>query len=344
MLDWRRRYLQQRRARIIGFGLGALALGVLLIIGLLWFNLQRSQQQLTQKAQEAQNLSEAILAAPQPTGSVTAQPSLVAIRATAAAVGTSAAAVTCQGAPDITFRASSESVAPGVPVYLEWSNAARVTDVTIEPGPGKVKLEGSQAVELAETTTYVLTAEGCGGTITRRVTVRVVPPTPTVAPTAVPASPTAVPPSAVPPSATALRPTATRVPATATTIAPTTINAPPGLYVTAIRVDPPEPHAGNQITFYANFLNTMGSVQQYRWCVEIYTPDDLRRSKGITTCTNQDIPEGASELASTGWNQERIGGCVLYLAYPIWEDQARARTRFPKPEGGDIWKDFTLCP
>jgi hypothetical protein len=339
MLDWRRRYLQQRRTRIIGFGLGALAFGVLLVIGVLWFNLQRSQQQLTQKAQEAQNLSEAILSAPEPAGSVTAQPSLVAIRATAAAVGTSAAAVTCQGAPDITFTTSSASVGPGEPVYLQWSNPVRVTDVTIAPSPGKVRVSGSQLVELDETTTYVLTAVGCGGTVTRRVTINVV--APTVPPTAtpVPASPTGV-----PPTATAPRPTATAVPPTATIEAPTTISAPPGVYVTGIRVDPPEPHAGNQITFYANFLNTMGSVQQYRLCVEIFTPDDLRRSKGITTCTNQDIPEGASELASTGWNQDRIGGCVLYLAYPIWEDQAKARTKFPRPEGGDIWQDFTLCP
>jgi len=73
------------------------------------FNLQQSQQALNIKAQEAQNLSEAILAAPQATGSATVPPTLVAIRATAAAVGTSSAAVTCQGAPVIEFTASKQN-------------------------------------------------------------------------------------------------------------------------------------------------------------------------------------------------------------------------------------------
>lgn len=345
MLDWRRRYLQQRRTRIIGIAAGALAVAIVAVIGVLLFNLQRSNQQLTQKAQEAQNLSEAILAAPEPTGGATAQPSMVAIRATAAAVGTSAAAVTCQGAPQIAFKASRETIAPNDPVFLQWDNAVRVTDVSISPTVGKVSVTGSQVVQPAQTTTYVLTAEGCGGTVTQRVTVNVVAPTATTLPptaTAVPASPTTAPTAVPPTNVPVVVPTS--VPPTATTAAPTAINAPPGVYVTALRVDPPEPRAGSPITFYSNFLNTMGSPQQYRYCVEIFTPDDLRRSKGITTCTQQEIPAGESEIPSTGWNQQQVGGCILYLAYPIWEDGARARTRFQKPEGGEIWKDFNLCP
>jgi hypothetical protein len=140
-------------------------------------------------------------------------------------------------------------------------------------------------------------------------------------------------------------PVATAVPATPTAAATPTLNAPPGVYVSSVRVDPPEPRAGNPITFYGSFVNTTGSNQRYRWCVEIFNPEEgLRNSIGITTCTDQDIPPGESELPTTGWNQQQIGGCVLYLAYPIWEDQARARTRFQQPAGGDIWKDFTLCP
>lgn len=343
MLDWRRRYLQQRRTRFIGIGAGALALAVLLVIGALLFNLRQSQQQLNQKAQEAQNLSEAILAAPQSNGGATAQPSLVAIRETAAAVGTSSAAVTCQGAPQIAFRASKDSIAPNDPVSLQWDNAVRVSDVSIAPTIGKVSITGSQVVQPAQTTTYILTALGCGGSVTQRVTVTVVAAA-TSAPTAtaLPPSPTSVP-TSVPPTAT-LRPAATVVRATATNVAPTAIDVPPGVYVSSVRVDPPAPHAGSPITFYGNFLNTTGSVQQYRWCVEIFKPDNLRKSEGITTCTQQEIPVGASELQSTGWNQQQIGDCVLYLAYPIWEDEAKARTKFPKPAGGDIWQDFNVCP
>lgn len=343
MLDWRRRYLQQRRNRLIFMGLGAAALAVVAIIGVLLFNLQRSNQQLNEKAQEAQNLSEAILSAPQPTGSATLAPTLVAIRETAAAVGTSAAAVTCQGAPDIRFTISKQSVAPNDTVILQWSNPQRVTDVSIEPGIGKVSIEGTEVIRPQQNTTYVLTALGCGGTVTRQVNISVVPPTATstLTLTQTPAPPTA---TIVPPTETVPLPTATRVPFTPTTAASPTENIPPGVYVTSMRLDPENPRAGFPIAFYASFLNTTGAPQRYRWCIEIFLPDNLRRSEGITTCTAQDIAPGASELQSTGWNQQQIGGCVLYLAFPIWEDEARARTRFPQPQGGDIWKDFTLCP
>jgi hypothetical protein len=341
MLDWRRRYLQQRRNRFVLFGVGTAALAVFLIIGALLFNLQRSNQQLNEKAQEAQNLSEAILSAPQPTGSATIPPTLVAIRETAAAVGTSAAAVTCQGAPEILFTASKQTIAPKEPVVLQWSKPLRVSDVSIAPAVGKVSIEGTQEVQPEQTTTYILSADGCGGTVTHQVTVNVVPPTATTAPTSTPVPPTA---TAVPPTSTPLPPTATRIPPTPTTAASPTLNIPPGVYVSSIRVDPPQPRAGFPITFYGTFLNTTGSTQRYRWCIDIFKPDNLRKSEGITTCTLQEIPPGTSELQSTGWNLQQIGDCVLYLAYPIWEDEARARTKFPQPAGGDIWKDFTLCP
>jgi hypothetical protein len=315
---------------------------VLLVIGALLFNLQRSQQELNQKAQEAQNLSEAILAAPQPTGSATVPPTLVALRETAAAVGTSAAAVTCQGAPEIVFTASNQNVAPNDTVVLQWRGALRVTGVSIAPDIGKVALEGSEVVQPDETTTYTLTAVGCGGTITRNVTITVV--VPTSSP--IPPTATAVPPTAtvIQPTATLPPPSATRIPATATTAASPTVAFPPGVYSTGVRVDPPEPRAGRPIAFYGKFLNTTGSPQRYNFCVEIFKPDNLRRSEGITTCTSQEVPVGESELQSTGWVVNQIGECVLYLAYPIFEDSSNARTRFLKPEGGEIWQDFRLCP
>src|SRR5581483_2750561 len=180
------RYLQQRRNRLIYMGAGIVGVVVLVIVGALLYNLRSSQQQLEQKAQEAQNLSQAILAA-QPTGSVTVPPSLVAIRETAAAVGTSSAKVTCQGGPDITFRASPDHAGPDEPVSLIWENAQRVTDVSIAPEPGKVNVEGQTSVRLKQTTSFTLTAEGCGGTTTRTVTVNIAQP---------PAPPANVPPPA----------------------------------------------------------------------------------------------------------------------------------------------------
>jgi hypothetical protein len=299
--------------------------------------LQRSQQALQQKAQEAQSLSEAILA--QPTDETSVPPTFVALRATAAAVGTSAAAVTCQGAPSIRFSASQSSIAPGEQVYLQWSNAQHVTNVSIEPGLGKVSLEGSQIVEPKQTTQYILKASGCGGTTTQNVTIQVNAPTVPIQPTALP--PTAVPATDVPPTATRVVPTL--VLATPTPAASPTENIPPGVYVMNVRVAPPSPRSGDAITFYSTFVNTTGQTQEFNYCVELFKPESVAKSVGISTCTPQRLEPGTTELSSTGWNV-REGACTEYLARAISEDQAKARTKLLKPDGNVFYLNFTVCP
>jgi hypothetical protein len=339
MLDWRRRYYQQRRNRIIYFALGAVVLGVVVLVGLLWLNLRQSQQALEQKAQEAQALSQAILTT-QPTGAANAPPTFVALRETAAAVGTSAAAVTCQGAPVITFTSSQARVAPGDSVYLQWSDARRVTDVTIEPGLGKVSVTGTQVVQPTETTRYTLTAEGCGGKTTQTVTIQVVVPTATTEPTNPPPTATAPVPTDIPPTNTRIPPT--RVPSTPTPNVSPTPNLPPGVYVTNVRVDPPEPRSGDEITFYTTLLNTR-EEQQYNYCVEIFRGQDVSKSVGISTCRPVSVAPGTNEFSSTGWNV-REGSCTQYLARAISEDLAKARTPFLQPDGSIYYLNFTVCP
>ncbi|MBI4671153.1 MAG: ATP-binding protein [Chloroflexi bacterium] len=341
MLDWRRRYLQQRRNRMVYFSIGALVVGVLLVIGALLFNLQQSQQQLEQKAQEAQSLSEAILTS-QPTGQANVPPTFVALRATAAAVGTSAAALICQGAPSIKFTASKQEIALGETVYLQWSNAQRVSDVSIEPGLGKVSIEGSQAVQPTATTKYTLTAEGCGGKTTQTVTIQVILPTAPPAPTEPPPSP--VPPTAVPPTVTNIPPSPTRVFASPTAAPLPTLDIPPGIYVSKLRVTPEQPRAGDTMRFTANFLNTTGRAQSYEWCVDMFLPDDVSRSVGISSCQQQEIPQGESELSGVIWNIQRIGSCTRYLGKAIFRDSSRARFDFLQPDGNLFYLNFTVCP
>ncbi|MCC7164191.1 MAG: hypothetical protein IT331_16975 [Anaerolineae bacterium] len=339
MLDWRQRYLQQRRNRFTFFAAIAAALGVLLIIGALGLNLLRSQQQLNQKAQEAQNLSQAILAAPQPTGSATVAPTLIALRETAAAVGTSAAAVICQGPPEINFRASKETTAPNEGVLLHWENAVRVSDVSIAPDVGAVNTNGSTVVEPSESTTYVLTATGCGGRVTRRVSVTVVQPTTAPQPTAV--VPTLAP---VPPTDTLAPPSATRIPFTSTPEASATPNAPPGVYVQNISVQPAQPRAGNPIIFGARFLNTTGAPQSYNWCVELFTLENTRTSTGITPCLPVTIAVGESEISGAEYTIRQIGACEPRLAKVIRETQEKARIPFLQTNGENLWFNFSICP
>jgi peptidoglycan-associated lipoprotein len=72
-------------------------------------------------------------------------------------------------------------VSPGASVNLTWSST-NATDVSIDPSVGRVAVEGSTPVTPTESTTYVATANGPGGTTTAtaRVTVTggaVAPPT-----------------------------------------------------------------------------------------------------------------------------------------------------------------------
>jgi peptidoglycan-associated lipoprotein len=74
--------------------------------------------------------------------------------------------------PTITLNASPTTVNPGASVNLTWSST-NATDVSIDPSVGRVAVEGSTPVTPTESTTYVATANGPGGTATAtaRVTV-----------------------------------------------------------------------------------------------------------------------------------------------------------------------------
>jgi peptidoglycan-associated lipoprotein len=74
--------------------------------------------------------------------------------------------------PTITLNASPTTVNPGASVNLTWSST-NATDVSIDPSVGRVAVEGATPVTPTESTTYVATANGPGGTstATARVTV-----------------------------------------------------------------------------------------------------------------------------------------------------------------------------
>ncbi|HEY0704087.1 MAG TPA: peptidoglycan-associated lipoprotein Pal [Candidatus Acidoferrales bacterium] len=74
--------------------------------------------------------------------------------------------------PTVTLNATPTAVKAGDTVTLSWTSTD-ATDADIEPGVGKVALQGSTPVNPADSTTYTITATGPGGsaTATARVTV-----------------------------------------------------------------------------------------------------------------------------------------------------------------------------
>ena len=90
--------------------------------------------------------------------------------------------------PTVTINASPDSISPGQTATLSWSST-NATDLTIDPGVGKVSPQGSTPVTPQSTTSYTITATGPGGSVTAgtRVTVNApAPPPSTPAPAANP--------------------------------------------------------------------------------------------------------------------------------------------------------------
>jgi peptidoglycan-associated lipoprotein len=74
--------------------------------------------------------------------------------------------------PTVTLNASPTTVNPGATVTLSWTSTD-ATDLSIDPGIGKVATQGSTPVTPTESTTFTITATGAGGTATANVRVTV---------------------------------------------------------------------------------------------------------------------------------------------------------------------------
>lgn len=85
------------------------------------------------------------------------------------------------GAPSIVaFAANPDSVLPGAPTTLRWQVEGDVSSISIRPGRAVSGASGTLEVKPTNTTEYMLTATGPGGTVAAEAIVRVRAPAPTV--------------------------------------------------------------------------------------------------------------------------------------------------------------------
>lgn len=165
-------------------------------------------------------------------------------------------------------------------------------------------------------------------------------PTPVVQPPLSSPSPVLQPTMTLPP----VVPTVTRAP-TRPPASPT-VSAPPGVYATAIRLEPKDPKRGQFVKFVVTFLNTTGTPQAYRWRIRIFEPDK-RNSFGDTAPLDTTFPVGQSEHASAeNWRVAGAGDCMQFFARVFWIDPStRQETEFSKPDGlGGPATAFQVCP
>ncbi|MBI5305447.1 MAG: hypothetical protein HY868_25180 [Chloroflexi bacterium] len=173
-------------------------------------------------------------------------------------------------------------------------------------------------------------------------------PTATNVPTASPTLLPTVTPTAAPTNTPTIAPTNTLTPTVAPTNAPAptrTVVVAPGLYVSDVRVQPSPAPRGEDLTFYATFVNATNATQTYRWLVYIFKSDNRTKSIAETTRTETSIPVSASEQKSLGSWKLGVGGpCEDFVIRVGFFDQDNKSVNFMKPDGQLFEKELRVCP
>ena len=138
--------------------------------------------------------------------------------------------------------------------------------------------------------------------------------------------------------------TPTRRPATPLPRPTATPPIAPGIYVTAIKIDPTPVLSDQPPTFTVTFVNTLTQTQSYRWFVKIYLPDQPQ-SFGETSKETSDIVLKTSQVRSTSdWKTRELSQCNPMIARVFWIDQDNQVKEFLKPDGSNPATGFNLCP
>ncbi|MBI4670283.1 MAG: CHAT domain-containing protein [Chloroflexi bacterium] len=193
------------------------------------------------------------------------------------------------------------------------------------------------------TTTFTATATA---TDTESPTATRVSPTPTFSPTITLTPSQTVPPSETPtatPSPTATRTfTPTRRPNTRTPTPTFTPTFPPGVYLTALSLDPPDPLRNQQVHFRAKLLNTTGAPQPYRIRFQLYDAETRKRYTD-TALHDRTLSVGENVIIAAPWTYDSaLMGCILFYLQLEYQTNA-ARIPFRDAAGNIVARDFAVC-
>jgi hypothetical protein len=169
--------------------------------------------------------------------------------------------------------------------------------------------------------------------------------------TAVAATLTAI----VPTNTPTLAPTDTPTTTPTFTPSPNPTNTPappPGVYVTALELNPSSPRYHQEVTFKATFLNTTGNAKDFKWFVSMWLSAQSNRFRQTSWDKSFAIPPGAStfETYSPGWkltgSDLRYPPCVPFTAKVQWREPPpdNSESFFVKTNGQDFQLPFEVCP
>jgi hypothetical protein len=119
---------------------------------------------------------------------------------------------------------------------------------------------------------------------------------------------------------------------------------PRAVYVTKIRLDPPEPKQKQDVAFYVTFLNTTGIDQTFRWFVFIYREGQPKPFGQTSSDRARVISAGTIEQAAVNtWRMGLDEPCTTVEARVYWEDPSGSRPIFNSPDGHPYVLTFTEC-
>ena len=119
---------------------------------------------------------------------------------------------------------------------------------------------------------------------------------------------------------------------------------PRAVYVTKIRLDPPNAKQQQDVTFNVTFLNTTGSSQTYRWFVFINRQGQPKPFGQTSADKARVIPAGTVEQpAINTWRMGSNEPCTVLEARVYWEDPNGSRPVFNGTDGHPYVLTFTMC-
>lgn len=120
-------------------------------------------------------------------------------------------------------------------------------------------------------------------------------------------------------------------------------NLPPDIYVTALRVSPPNQATPN--TFTASFLNTTGGTRNLTWRIVLLNPSKQGRNKdfGESPIAHIAAPPGRSTFSIVHSAVTKPGPCLTLRVMAAWRRNDNARIFFRAPGGGDYATDVMFC-
>lgn len=119
---------------------------------------------------------------------------------------------------------------------------------------------------------------------------------------------------------------------------------PPGVYVTKIQMEPPNPNIVQDIRFFVSFWNTAGPLQ-FKWCVYIFNSGSSS-PRGQTSCNSLvDFPLGTYEYSTPNtWKLGPGTPCTDLFAQVQGVETNGARLIFKTPDFTENGLYFRVCP